>query len=192
MQHVYSVRLRLARKPAVRVRVLHVLQITSHPPPPLSSPPATFSHSSYSFVPSFSSSILLLKQRVLNYLYNARLSRGRIIWLLGHPVSPSPACKLDRRHTGRLRKRDNLLGGRGGQGAESYNRKKACSSINRSILSASNTCESPIPGPPLPIEKLMKRQYYHFPCHVQNYAAEKAYCPKYRIVHKKGQSRSSA
>ncbi len=52
--------------------------------------------------------------------------------------SPFPFSKLDRRHTGRLRKRDSLLtegvGGDGG-GAESNGRKKACSSINHTILS---------------------------------------------------------
>ncbi len=50
---------------------------------------------------------------------------------------------MDRQHTGRLRKRDNLLTGEvggGGRGAESYYRKKAWPSINHSILSGrSNT-----------------------------------------------------
>jgi hypothetical protein len=43
-----------------------------------------------------------------------RFSRGRIIWLLHHP-SPTSVGELDGRHTGRLRKRENLLaeGGRG-------------------------------------------------------------------------------
>jgi len=45
------------------------------------------------------------------------------------PPPPLPVSKLDRRHTRRLRKRDDLLtgeGGRGGRrGAESYDRKKA-------------------------------------------------------------------
>ncbi len=37
------------------------------------------------------------------------------------PLPPSPVIKLDRRHTGRLRKRDNLLMGEGGgRRAESY------------------------------------------------------------------------
>ncbi len=63
-----------------------------------------------------------------------------MIWLLAHPP---PVSKLDRRHTGKLRKRDNLLlgggrgkGGRGWARAESYDRKKAWSSRNHSILSA--------------------------------------------------------
>jgi hypothetical protein len=70
------------------------------------------------------------------------LSRGRMIWLFGHPLSRSLVSKLGRRHTGRLRKRDNLADGRegvgegGGRGAESSNRKKGWSSINPSILYA--------------------------------------------------------
>jgi hypothetical protein len=49
-------------------------------------------------------------QRVLNDLERTRLSRCRIIRLLAHSSPPpSPVSKLDRRHTGRLRKRDNLL-----------------------------------------------------------------------------------
>jgi hypothetical protein len=62
-------------------------------------------------------------QKVLNDLYKARLSRGRMIWL----PPPSLVRKLNRRHTGRLRKRDDLLTGerrRGGGGAESCERKK--------------------------------------------------------------------
>jgi hypothetical protein len=48
--------------------------------------------------------------------------------------------ELDRRHTRRLRKRYNLLTGKGGDGgiwagAKSYNGEKAWSSINHSILS---------------------------------------------------------
>ncbi len=37
-------------------------------------------------------------------------------WLLAHPLPPSPVSKLDRRHIGNLRKRDNLLTGGGGGG----------------------------------------------------------------------------
>jgi hypothetical protein len=36
--------------------------------------------------------------------------------LLAHPLPPSPVSKLDRRHRGRLRKRDILLTGEGGEG----------------------------------------------------------------------------
>jgi hypothetical protein len=47
--------------------------------------------------------------------------------------------KLDRRHTGRLRKRDNLLTREGAEGdvrgAELYDRKRAWSSINHSLHS---------------------------------------------------------
>jgi hypothetical protein len=45
-----------------------------------------------------------------------------MIWLLHHPLIP-PLSKLDRRHTGRLRKIDNLLTGEGG-GAKSYEARK--------------------------------------------------------------------
>jgi hypothetical protein len=64
-----------------------------------------------------------------------------MVRLLAHPLPPpSPVSKLDPRHTGRLRKRDNMLPGKreewGGRGAESYDRKKAWPSINHSLLSA--------------------------------------------------------
>jgi hypothetical protein len=36
-----------------------------------------------------------------------------MIWLHAHPLPPSPVSKLDRRHTGRLRKRDNVLSSQG-------------------------------------------------------------------------------
>ncbi len=80
-------------------------------------------------------------QRVMNDLKTSKLSRGRMIWLLPHPL---PLL----RHTGRLRKKDNLLTGQGegsGRGAESYDGKKSWSSINHSILSAL----SPPNHPPL-------------------------------------------
>jgi hypothetical protein len=51
-------------------------------------------------------------QRVLNDLYRTRLSLHRMIWLLPHPVPPFPVSELERRHTGRLRKRANLGYGR--------------------------------------------------------------------------------
>ncbi len=54
----------------------------------------------------------------------------------------SPRLELDWPHTGSLRRGGNLLTGGGGEGggreAESYDRKKAWSSINHSILSGSN------------------------------------------------------
>jgi hypothetical protein len=40
-------------------------------------------------------------------------SGGRMVWLLPRPLPPSPVSKLDRQHTARLRKRDNLLTGEG-------------------------------------------------------------------------------
>ncbi len=52
-----------------------------------------------------------------------------------HPLNPpptSPVSKLNWRHAGSLRKRDNLLTGKG---AKSYQSKKAWSSLNHSILS---------------------------------------------------------
>ncbi len=62
--------------------------------------------------------LFALMQRGLNDLQRTRLSRRHMIWLLPHPL-PSPVSKLDRRHTGRLRKRDNLLTEEGGRRRES-------------------------------------------------------------------------
>ncbi len=58
--------------------------------------------------------------------------------MAAHCPPPPPVSNLDRRNTGRLRKRGNLLTGEGvggGRGAKSYDSKKSWSSINRSILS---------------------------------------------------------
>ncbi len=41
----------------------------------------------------------------------ARPFRSRMIWLLALPPLPSTVAKVGRRHTGRLRKRDNMLTG---------------------------------------------------------------------------------
>ncbi len=64
-------------------------------------------------------------QRVFSIQRN-RLSRRHMIW--PYPNSfPSPARKLERRHAGRLSKRDNMLGGKGeggGGGAKSYDGEK--------------------------------------------------------------------
>jgi hypothetical protein len=62
-----------------------------------------------------------------------------MIWLLPTPSPLSPVSELDRRHTGRLRKRDNLLTGvgeGGGGEANSYAKEenRKWSSINHSIL----------------------------------------------------------
>jgi hypothetical protein len=63
-----------------------------------------------------------------------RLSGGHMIWLLYHPPFSSVSSIM--RHKGSLRKKDKLLPEEGGwAGAESYNRKKAGSSRNHSILS---------------------------------------------------------
>ncbi len=77
-------------------------------------------------------------QRVLNDLKRARLSCGRTILLLAqHP----PVRKLDRRHTGRLRNRDNLLylhrgyGGRGWARSHIIRQQEAWPYIKHSILS---------------------------------------------------------
>jgi hypothetical protein len=85
--------------------------------------------------------------RVLNNSQSTMLSRGRMIWLLGHPLHPSLVSKLGQRHTGKLRKRDNLLtgeeGGEGvGRGAESSDRKKGWSSINPALLSGPQNSQS--------------------------------------------------
>jgi hypothetical protein len=60
-----------------------------------------------------------------------------MIWLLPHPLPVNPVRKLDRRHTGRLKKERKLLTGEGvggGGGAKIYDGKKAGSST-KSILS---------------------------------------------------------
>jgi hypothetical protein len=51
-----------------------------------------------------------------------------MIWLLAQPPPPSPVSKLDRQHTGRLRKRE--------EGRPWARSKKAWSSINHLMLSA--------------------------------------------------------
>jgi hypothetical protein len=72
----------------------------------------------------------------------ARVSSGRMTWLHVQRLPPSPVSKPCQRHTGRLRKRDKLLAGRSGMEgdglvAESYDSRKAWSSINHSMLSES-------------------------------------------------------
>jgi hypothetical protein len=80
-----------------------------------------------------------MAQKVGNDLWRTRLSRRHMVWLLPH-LLPPPFSKLDRRHTGRLSKRDNLLTGLGGGGemGEEPNHTtatKAWFSINDSRLS---------------------------------------------------------
>ncbi len=62
--------------------------------------------------------------------------------------TPSPVSKLDRRDTAGLRKRDNLLTGKGGwEGAKSCYGKKAWSSLCKSsILSDRDTLYTPKPS----------------------------------------------
>ncbi len=81
-------------------------------------------------------------RRYLHWTIYRRPGFLAVVWFGSSPspFPPSLVSKLDRRHTGRLRKRDNLLTGKGGdgdggRGAESYVRKKAWPSINHSILS---------------------------------------------------------
>jgi hypothetical protein len=71
------------------------------------------------------------------------------IWFFPHPL-PLPlsphVSNPDRRNTGRLRKRDNLLTGEGGGEEQiSYHGEKACSSINHSILSGMYIIQDLIP-----------------------------------------------
>jgi hypothetical protein len=76
--------------------------------------PAFFLFHFWSVFPLFVKAVFdPFNHRVLNNLKRARLSRGHMIWLLAHPLPP-PVSKLDRRQTGRLRKRNNLLTGEGG------------------------------------------------------------------------------
>jgi hypothetical protein len=80
---------------------------------------------------------LTSEQRVLHDLLRTRLSRRPMIWL---PPTPFPP------RTGRLIKIDNLLAGERGRGvgggkAKSDDSEKAWSSINHSILSASERYE---------------------------------------------------
>jgi hypothetical protein len=64
-----------------------------------------------------------------------------MIWLL--PPPPPPIRKLDRRHPGRLRKReDGRVGVVGGGGAKSFDGEKILFSINHSILSGGIICST--------------------------------------------------
>ncbi len=72
--------------------------------------------------------------RTMNDLWRAMLFRRPMIWFLAPALLPSVSW-FDPRHTGRLRKRDNLMTGEGERGAESFKRKKVWSYVNHSILS---------------------------------------------------------
>ncbi len=56
-------------------------------------------------------------------------------YYLPPPPHPPPVSKLDRRQTGRLRKRDNLLIGEGGRGAKSARKPGALKIIQYSLVS---------------------------------------------------------
>jgi hypothetical protein len=58
-----------------------------------------------------------------------------MIWLPPPPLSPSPVSNLDLRHTGRLRKRNNLLTGEGEGVGEEPNHTTAWYTIHYLILS---------------------------------------------------------
>ncbi len=81
-----------------------------------------------------------LRQRILNELWRARLSRSRMIWLLAHPLLPSPVSNLDRRPQEDWERETTCWretsGGGGGRGVEPNERQKAWSSRNNWILSA--------------------------------------------------------
>ncbi len=92
---------------------------------------------------------------------------------LAPPPSPpprSPINKLGQRHTGRLRKRDNLQtvqGRGGGGGAKSYDSKKAGSSIIHAILSGSYIhvhCTDAIGKPKILSSSVLFPQLKHFSC----------------------------
>ncbi len=59
--------------------------------------------------------MITFDQTGLTDLQRTKIACGRMIRLHARPSTlPSPVSKLDRRHTGRLRKRDNLLTEEGG------------------------------------------------------------------------------
>ncbi len=112
--------------------------------------PSRNSHTSYMFAHVAVEEAKSTPQ-VLNDLQRARLSCGRMIRLHTHPIHPpSPVSILslflslpECRRSSSLREE----GGRGGRGAESYDRKKAWSSINHSVLSGLLRCFFSVPYP---------------------------------------------
>jgi hypothetical protein len=76
-------------------------------------------------------------QRVLNDFWRARLSRGRMIWLQApaHPLRQVRPAKHRKTEKERQLADGRRRGEGGGRGTESYDCKKAWSSINHSILS---------------------------------------------------------
>jgi hypothetical protein len=65
-----------------------------------------------------SSNILILPRSIVSTVVGkyTSLDTNRIRFNTARPLAPSPVSKLNRLHTGRLRKRDNLLTGEGGGG----------------------------------------------------------------------------
>jgi hypothetical protein len=62
--------------------------------------------------PSLKHISLSLSQRVLNDLYRTKLPHSNMIWLLAHPLHPSPGSKLDGGDTQKTgRKRDTFIAG---------------------------------------------------------------------------------
>ncbi len=62
------------------------------------------------------------------------------------PPPPSPVSKVDGRHTGRLRKRDNFLGEGNVKEAKSYDCEKAFYSIMNQIISGVDCSTRSPPG----------------------------------------------
>jgi len=94
----------------------------------------------------------VFERRSLVLIGSGQWASGREYWIIENqafspsyalapppPSPPSPVSKLGQRHTGRLRKRDNLLtvkGARGGGGAKSYDGEKASSVLCSSLWSS--------------------------------------------------------
>ncbi len=78
-------------------------------------------------------------QRVLNDFKRTKLSCGRMIRLLTHPLPPSHVCKLSLFQSSCVSPVE-LTDGRGGDEDGGGDRVKAWSSINHSILSGDNKC----------------------------------------------------
>ncbi len=83
----------------------------------------------------------------------------------------SPVSKLEQRHPGRLRWRDNLLTGKRGEGdgvgAKSYDCKKAWYSIDHSILFVANFCHflerlAVVLGPPTSLYRILGKAQAEF------------------------------
>ena len=92
-----------------------------------------------SVIDDYSLSFIGQPENIEWLLEDLALSISLFIWFGSSP--PPPVSKLERWHTGRLRKRDNLLTGEGEGGkewAKSYDGEEAWSSISYSMLSGRN------------------------------------------------------